>query len=652
MTERDTYFQVRAEKLERLREQGIDPFPARYGRTHTVAQALALLARWTARGRPSRERMVSVTGRVIAVRNMGRVAFLDLRDGTGGMQAQLRRDIVGADFELLKSLDLGDFLGVRGRLIHTRTGEPTVEARSVTMLGKALRPPPEKWHGLQDVQQRLRQREADLIANDEVRERFVLRSKLVAAIRRFMDGRDYLEVETPILLSVAAGANARPFITQHNALSRTLYLRIATELYLKRCVIGGLDRVYEIGRIFRNEGLDATHNPEFTTMESYEAYADYNDIMSLMETLVSSIAVELLGTTKLSYGGVEIDVKAPWARLDLHDAILEYAGVDIDEHRDAASLAGRMREMDVVVTQEDSWGRLVDKLLSDKVEPNLVQPTFLVDYPVEMTPLAKRKVGRDGYVERFEGYVAGMEVCNAFTELNDPIEQRRRFEEQEEMREQHAQEDFDRLDEDFLTAVEYGMPPTGGLGMGIDRLAMLFSGQSTVREVVLFPHLSFSQDEVFREVDEELERWIHDALVESTAPVSISLRELALQTQVAASKIDPVQGVLAIVRGILTEEVNRRITDGEIRRHIESRLQEQLQVFKELVRGVEEVLEEDASRMTDLIEEGWASQDSAGDSFLSMEGLIGRVRAKLSDEVSARVTEGELRQWIDLAREG
>ena len=545
MTERDTYFQVRAEKLERLREQGIDPFPARYGRTHTVAQALALLARWTAKGRPSRERMVSVTGRVTGVRNMGRVAFLDLRDGTGGMQAQLRRDIVGADFELLKSLDLGDFLGVRGRLIHTRTGEPTVEARSVTMLGKALRPPPEKWHGLQDVQQRLRQREADLIANDEVRERFVLRSKLVAAIRRFMDGRNYLEVETPILLSVAAGANARPFITQHNALSRTLYLRIATELYLKRCIIGGLDRVYEIGRIFRNEGLDATHNPEFTTMESYEAYADYHDIMSLVETLVSSIAVELLGTTKLSYGGVEIDVKAPWARLDLHNAIWQYAGVDIDEHRNAASLAGRMREMGVVVMQEDSWGRLVDKLLSDKVEPNLVQPTFLVDYPVEMTPLAKRKPGRDGYVERFEGYVAGMEVCNAFTELNDPIEQRRRFEEQEEMREQHAQEDFDRLDEDFLTAVEYGMPPTGGLGMGIDRLAMLFSGQSTVREVVLFPHLSLSQDEVFRAVDKTLHEVVN---------VNPGLKGKDL--------------VLGI-RATLSKEVSARIADGEIQRRIE-----------------------------------------------------------------------------------
>lgn len=546
VTERDEYFQIRAEKVERLREQGIDPFPARYRRTHTIASALALLTRWTERGRPARERSVSVTGRVTGVRNMGRVAFLDLRDGTGSMQAQFRRDVMGADFELLRSLDLGDFLGVRGRLIHTRTGEPTVEARSAAMLGKALRPPPEKWHGLQDVQQRLRQREADLIANDEVRERFVLRSRLVAAIRRFMDGRDYLEVETPILLTVAAGANARPFVTQHNALSRTLYLRIATELHLKRCIIGGLDRVYEIGRIFRNEGLDATHNPEFTSMESYEAYADYNDIMSLVETMVSGLATELLGTTEIEYGGATIDVRAPWRRLDLRTAILEHAGIDIDEYRDAASLAARMREQGVVVTQEDSWGRLVDKLLGDKVEPHLVQPTFLVDYPVEMTPLAKRKPGRDGYVERFEGFVAGMEVCNAFTELNDPIEQRRRFEEQEALRLAHAEEDFDRLDEEFLTAVEYGMPPTGGLGVGIDRLAMLFSGQSTVREVVLFPHLSLSQDEVFRAVD------------------------VALRNRLAHSGPLPEGASLEWLREALSEEISERVTDGELRRRMES----------------------------------------------------------------------------------
>ena len=545
MTERDEYFQIRAEKLERLREQGVDPFPARYPRTHTIAQALALLARWSVRGRPARERMVSVAGRVTGVRDMGRVAFLDLRDGTGQMQAQLRRDVAGDDFDLLKSLDLGDFLGVRGRLIHTRTGEPTVEARSATMLGKALRPPPDKRHGLQDVQQRLRQREADLIANDDVRERFVLRSKLVAAIRRFMDGRDYLEVETPILLNVAAGANARPFVTQHNALSRTLYLRIATELHLKRCIIGGMDRVYEIGRIFRNEGIDATHNPEFTSMESYEAYADYNDIMSLVETLVSSVAVELLGSPVVQYGGEEIDLRPPWRRLDLRTAILEHAGIDIDEHRDAESLAGRMREKGVVVTQEDSWGRLVDKLLGDRVEPHLVQPTFLVDYPLEMTPLAKRKPGRDGYVERFEGFIAGMEVCNAFTELNDPIEQRRRFEEQEAMRLQHAEEDFDRLDEDFLAAVEYGMPPTGGLGVGIDRLAMLFSGQSTVREVVLFPHLSLSQEEVFRAVDGA----VRGLLVDAAAVDSETL--------------------VAKVRKSLPEEVSARVVDGEIQRRIE-----------------------------------------------------------------------------------
>ena len=568
MTERDEYFQIRAEKVERLREQGIDPFPARYGRTHTIAAARALLARWSERGRPARERSVSVTGRVTGVRNMGRVAFLDLRDGTGSMQAQFRRDVMGADFELLKSLDLGDFLGVRGRLIHTRTGEPTVEARSATMLGKALRPPPEKWHGLQDVQQRLRQREADLISNDEVRERFVLRSKLVAAIRRFMDGRDYLEVETPILLNVAAGANARPFVTQHNALSRTLYLRIATELHLKRCIIGGLDRVYEIGRIFRNEGLDATHNPEFTSMESYEAYADYNDIMSLVETLVSSVATELLGTTELEYGGEVIDVKAPWRRLDLREAILQYAEIDIDAHRDAASLAEQMRSMGVVVTREDSWGRLVDKLLGDKVEPHLVQPTFLVDYPVEMTPLAKRKPGRDGYVERFEGYVAGMEVCNAFTELNDPIEQRRRFEEQEALRLEHAEEDFDRLDEDFLTAVEYGMPPTGGLGVGIDRLAMLFSGQSTVREVVLFPHLSLSQDEVFRAVDRHLRQ-----ILESPAPSIARILEVIVEAEYAGNvSAHGMANFVKLVRNNFSPEANERITDGELRRRIRSML--------------------------------------------------------------------------------
>ena len=544
MTERDEYFQIRAEKVERLREQGIDPFPARYRRTHTMAQALALLTRWSERGRPARERLVSVAGRVTGIRTMGRVAFLDLRDGTGAMQAQLRRDVTGPDFALLTSLDLGDFLGVRGRLIRTRTGEPTVEARSATMLGKALRPPPDKRHGLQDVQQRLRQREADLIANDDVRERFVLRSKLVAALRRFMDGRGYLEVETPILLNVAAGANARPFVTQHNALSRTLYLRIATELHLKRCIIGGLDRVYEIGRIFRNEGLDATHNPEFTSMESYEAYADYNDIMALVETMVEGLASALLGTTTLQYGGAAIDVKAPWRRLDLRTAILEHAGIDIDVHRDAPSLAGRMREAGVTVTQEDSWGRLVDKLLGDRVEPHLVQPTFLIDYPVEMTPLAKRHPDKDGYVERFEGFAAGMEVCNAFTELNDPMEQRRRFAEQEALRRLHGGEDFDRLDEDFLAAVEYGMPPTGGLGVGIDRLAMLFSGQGTVREVVLFPHLSLTQEEVFRAVD------------------------AAIQQGFASRSPSTVEAVRAL-RAALPDEVSARVTDGELARRID-----------------------------------------------------------------------------------
>lgn len=319
---------------------------------------------------------------------------------------------------------------------------------------------------------------------------------------------------------------------------------------MKRCIIGGLDRVYEIGRIFRNEGLDATHNPEFTSMESYEAYADYNDIMSLVETMVSGLATELLGTTVIEYGGAAIDVRAPWRRLDLRTAILEHTGIDIDVYVNAASLAERMREIDVVVTQEDSWGRLVDKLLGDKVEPHLVQPTFLVDYPVEMTPLAKRHPGKDGYVERFEGFIAGMEVCNAFTELNDPKEQRDRFEEQERLRRVYGQEDFDRLDEEFLTAIEYGMPPTGGLGVGIDRLAMLFSGQSTVREVVLFPHLSPTQAEVFRAVDRHIQ---------------------GLMPFKPGTAANP-ERLLRLVREGLPDEINARIADLEVlQRAIEAR---------------------------------------------------------------------------------
>ena len=547
MVERDEFFQVRSQKLDRLRQQGIDPYPARFNRSHTILKALDLLSRRESRSATTEQRSISITGRVTGIRNMGKATFLDIRDGTGQIQGHLQRDVLGKHYELLKELALGDFLGIRGKLIRTRRGEPSVAALSITLLAKALRPPPEKWHGLQDVQQRFRQREVDLLSNQEVRERFILRSKVVEGIRRFLNNHDFIEVETPILLGVAAGGVAKPFVTQHNALSRTLYLRIATELHLKRCIIGGLDRVFEIGRIFRNEGLDARHNPEFTTIESYQAYADYNEVMKMVETLVSTLANDLLGGTQIQIGSTYIDLKPPWKRLSLREAIISSIGLDIEEYPDAKSLALQMRERGIVVTQEDSWGRLVDKLLGDKVEPNLVQPTFLIDYPVEMTTLAKRIHTKPQYVERFEAFVNGMEIANAYSELNDPVEQRHRFEEQEELRNLHSSEDFDRLDEEFLTAIEYGMPPTGGLGMGIDRLMMLLSGQSAIREVILFPHMSWSQEDIFREVD----RRVKEIRAEDASITS--------------------ERLFSRVNSELPDEVRSRIAEGELRSRIEQR---------------------------------------------------------------------------------
>ena len=495
----EALLQVRLDKLHRLRQAGVEPYPPRFRRTHTAQKAAALL------NRVNRTRkFVTVAGRIASMRTMGRAAFLDLQDGSGGLQLHLRRDLLGDGYGILKELDLGDILGARGPLFRTRTGEATLEAREVTLLSKALRPPPDKWHGLQDVEQRYRQREVDLLSNQEVRSHFLQRSGIIQEIRHFMALRDFVEVETPLLVPVAAGAMAQPFVTRHNALDRTLYLRIATELYLKRCIIGGLERVFEIGRNFRNEGLDARHNPEFTMMESYQAYADYLETMELVEQLVSTVAHQVLGTTHVLWGDQTIDFTPPWRRLSLRQAILDKSGIDIEEASDTPGLAQHMRRLGIQVTQEVSWGRLVDKLLSETVEPALVQPTFLVDYPVEMSPLAKGTPGDPRYVERFEAFAGGMEIANAFTELNDPVEQRRRLAQQEELQRRYGDEEFDRLDEEFLTALEYGMPPTGGLGLGIDRLVMLLTGQSTIREVLLFPHLSWSQAELFRAVDREI----------------------------------------------------------------------------------------------------------------------------------------------------
>ncbi len=480
----------RRDKLEHLRQQGIDPFPPRYQRTSTALEAVTLFQdEERKRGAGVRTTPVSVAGRIMSMRVMGKAAFLDLRDGSGRVQTHLRRDILEDQYHLVKELDLGDFLGVSGALFRTRTGEITVEAQQLTVLSKSLRPLPEKWHGLRDIEQRYRQRYVDLISNPEVKTAFLQRSKIINSIRSFLNGRGFIEVDTPILVPVAAGALARPFITHHHALDQDLYLRIATELYLKRLIVGGLDKVYELGRVFRNEGIDQDHNPEFTLLESYEAYADYNDVMQMVEEMVSTSAIEALGTRQVEYRECTIDLTPPWKRVSLREELYRRSGLDIEEYSSASSLGSRMRELGVEVRVQESRGRLIDKLLSTFVEPHLIQPTFLVDYPEDMSPLAKPKLDAQGYVERFEGFAAGMEIANSYTELNDPDLQRERFMAQEELRLLYKDEEVDRLDEDFLLALEYGMPPTGGLGVGIDRLVMLLTGQPSIRDAVLFPQM-------------------------------------------------------------------------------------------------------------------------------------------------------------------
>jgi len=479
----DDLIAQRKEKLERLRSRGIDPYPHRFSPSHTAAEAAALAPEDGAGPE------ATVAGRVTAMRDMGKAMFIDLRDGSGRIQAYFKQGKIGEDaFSLLKEIDLGDFVGVSGPLFRTRTKEPTVEAHDLTVLAKALRPPPEKYHGLQDVESRYRYRYLDLMANEEARRIFELRSKAISTVRRYLDDQGYLEVETPILQGTAGGAAARPFVTHHNALDRDFFLRVSLELHLKRLVIGGFDRVYELGRIFRNEGVSTKYNPEFTMIELYEAYADYNRMMELLEGLVAAITSEVLGSAEVQIGDQTIDLSPPWARLPLREAIRERCGVDFMAHDDVESL--RKATADTGVHVEPEWGRgkLIDELLTAHVEPHLQQPTFMVDYPVELSPLAKRKVDEPGLVERFELFIAGREVANAFTELNDPIDQRERFEEQARLR-AAGDDEAEVADEDFLVALEHGMPPTGGMGIGIDRLLMAIAGVSSIREVILFPAL-------------------------------------------------------------------------------------------------------------------------------------------------------------------
>ncbi len=491
MTSRvDRINKQRLEKLERLYDRGVNPYPNRYRCSHTTEQATALLKQ--IEENPTEEEVVevSVAGRIMSHRPMGKVAFLDLRDGSGKIQLYCHRNILSEDsLKLLKKdLDIGDIVGVSGKPVRTRSGEASIEVKELTMLAKSLQPLPEKWHGLSDIDTRYRQRYLDLIANTEARDIFLRRSRIITAIRQFLDQWGFIEVETPVLQPSAGGALAQPFITHHHALDRDLYLRIALELYLKRLIIGGFDRVYEMGRIFRNEGLSTKHNPEFTMLETYQAYADYNDVMDMLEEMVYQVSQQVLGTDAVKFGDNTISFKPPWQRIELRQVIIEKAGIDFEEYPDAGSLRAKMVAKGMEVDPEKDRGRLIDELLSTFVEPHLVQPTFLLHHPVDMSPLAKLKPDNEHLVERFEAFAGGMEIANAFTELNDPLEQRKRFIEQQKSRQTEGEIE-EAIDEDFLLALEYGMPPTGGLGVGIDRLVMLLTGQTSIRQVILFPQL-------------------------------------------------------------------------------------------------------------------------------------------------------------------
>ena len=476
----------RHEKLEALRRRGIDPFGGRYPVSHWAGPLHQRLAE---AGEEELKAVgpVSVAGRVVALRHHGKTCFAHLMDQTGRIQLYARTDQLGDDFGPFTELDLGDFIGVTGETMRTRTGELTIAVKAFTFLAKSLRPLPEKWHGLKDVETRYRQRYVDLIVNPESRRIFLLRSRIIQAIRAFLDVRGFVEVETPMMQPIPGGAIARPFKTHHNALDMDLYLRIAPELYLKRLVVGGFDRVYEVSRVFRNEGVSTRHNPEFTILEFYQAYADYTDLMELTEALFAELAQSLLGTLTLTWGAHTLDLTPPWRRLPFFEALSQALGVPVTAATDVPTLARAAAARGVESTSgpaDTIWKDVFDEL----VEPTLVQPTFVTDFPIELSPLAKRKRDAPGLVDRFEGYLGCRELVNAYSELNDPIDQLGRFREQAALA-ARGDDEAHWLDEDYVRALEYGMPPTAGEGIGIDRLVMLFADQPSIREVILFPHL-------------------------------------------------------------------------------------------------------------------------------------------------------------------
>ncbi|HVN54419.1 MAG TPA: lysine--tRNA ligase [Anaerolineaceae bacterium] len=504
--EHSTLEQARLEKIRRLRDQGIEPYPTRTEVTHTSREAIGLFEEAEGMGSTSPVE-VTVGGRLRAVRFMGKITFAHIEDGAGRIQLFFRVNELGEEvMELFKrEFDLGDFIQASGTVFRTKTGEVTVQVKSFKMLAKAITPLPAakdevvagevvRHATLADPETRYRQRYADLAVNPEVRQIFKTRAAVIKALREFLDARGFLEVETPILQPIYGGAAAKPFITYHNQLKQDLYLRISFELYLKRLIVGGLDRVYEIGRDFRNEGVSHKHNPEFTQLEFYWAYADYLKVMDLTEEMVVYVCDQVLGRRTFPFRGQQIDVTPPWKRITLRDGLLATTGIDINAHPTTESLAEAMLARGMQINPNSARGKLIDGLLGDTLEPTLIQPTFLYDYPRDISPLAKNKPGDPSTVERFEGFIGGMELCNAFTELNDPLEQEKRF---QEMGRAYAADDEERhpMDDDYLRAMSYGMPPQGGFGMGIDRLVMLLTDRVTIREVLLFPHLRKSEEE-------------------------------------------------------------------------------------------------------------------------------------------------------------
>ena len=493
--------QQRVKKLEQLRASGIEPYPRRVKRTHTIAKALAAFKAAEAAGTDERGPQVAVAGRLQSMRVMGKVAFAHIEDGSGSIQLFLRIQNVGKEtYEMFKkSFDLGDFVGAEGVLMRTRTGECSVLVEQVRMLSKAISPLPVikekeidgelvRYTAFSDVEERYRQRYADLACNPDVREVFRVRARILQTLRRFFDDHDFLQVETPILQPVYGGAAAHPFVTHHQQLHQDLYLRIAFELYLKRLLVGMYDRVYEIGHDFRNEGVSQKHNPEFTQLEFYAAYWDYNDVMAFCEQMIAHVAKTVLGDPVIHYGDHEIDLSPPWRRVTLRDAAIQVTGIDYVQYPTADELAAAMRAKGLATKPGATWGYLIDKGLLGAVEPTLIQPTFIMDYPRDISPLAKTKPGDPTHVERFEYFIGGLEMGNAFTELNDPLDQEQRF---LEMGRLYApgDEETHPMDEDYLRAMKYGMPPNGGFGMGVDRLVMLLTNKPNIRQVILFPHL-------------------------------------------------------------------------------------------------------------------------------------------------------------------